>query len=39
MEFLLQWLENAWTQLVTFLQGLPLHLFTGLMSGLAAVVN
>lgn len=21
MEFLLQWLENAWTQLVTFLQG------------------
>jgi hypothetical protein len=37
--FLLSWLQAFWQQLVTFLEGLPLHILTAMLSGLSAVIN
>jgi hypothetical protein len=39
MSDLINWLAGWWQQLVNFLEGLPLHIYTAMLSGLATVVN
>jgi hypothetical protein len=39
MSDLINWLAGWWQQLVNFLEGLPLHIYTAMLSGLATVIN
>jgi len=39
MSDLINWLVGWWQQLVNFLEGLPLHIYTAMLSGLASLIN